>query len=89
MSFTTFHRQCAYNFQGVRELTTFLPCFILMRSPDFAGQGHLTPFSTGQLKAYKNKILNNAVEFYIPLWQFDTDVTDNHLLITISHYCGQ
>jgi len=50
------------------SLTTFLPCLILMRSFDFADQGHLTPFSTGQLMAYKNKILNSAVKFYIPHW---------------------
>jgi len=69
MSLTTFHRQCANHFEGVRALTTFLPCLILMRSPDVAGQWHLTPFSTGQLlMAYKVKILNNAVKFYIPFW---------------------
>jgi len=27
------------------SLTTFLPCLILMRSSDVAGQGHLKPFS--------------------------------------------
>jgi len=36
-------------------LTTFQPCLILMQSSDFAGQGHLTPFSTGQLMTYKIK----------------------------------
>ena len=55
MSLTTFHRQCANHMQGVRLLTSFLPCLILMRSPDVADQGHLTPFSTGQLMAYKIK----------------------------------
>jgi len=55
MSLTTFHRQFANHMQGVRVLTTFLPCLILMPSSDFAGQGHLTPFSTGQLMAYKIK----------------------------------
>jgi len=54
MSITTFHRECANHMQGVRALTTFLPCLILMRSSDVTGQGHLTPFSTGQLMAYEN-----------------------------------
>jgi len=38
---------------SVRALTTNQPCLILMRSSDVAGQGHLTPFSSGQLTAYK------------------------------------
>jgi len=66
MSLTPFHRQFANHLEGVRALTTFLPYLILMRSPDVTGQGHLTPFSTGQLMAYKVKILNSAVKFYIP-----------------------
>jgi len=56
MTFQTFHRQFANHLQGVRALTTFLLCLILMRSSDVAGQRHLTPFSTGQLVAYKIKI---------------------------------
>jgi len=38
-----------------------------MQSSDFAGQGHLTPFSTGQLMAYKIKVqtmqLNSTFHF--------------------------
>jgi len=53
------------------SLTTFLPCLILMRSADFAGQGHLTPFSTGQLMAYKIKFqtvqLNSTFHFDSPI----------------------
>ena len=67
MSLTTFHRQFANHLQGVRALMTFQPSLILMRSSDFASQGHMTPFSTGQLMAYKIKILNSAVKFYIPI----------------------
>jgi len=36
-------------------------------SSDVAGQGHLTPYSTGQLMAYKIKISNNTVKFYITI----------------------
>jgi len=55
MSLTTFHKQFTNHLQGVRALTTFQSCLILMPSSDVAGQWHLTPFSTGQLMAYKIK----------------------------------
>jgi len=45
----TFHRQFTNHFARYKGVYDLSVCLILMRSYDVAGQGRLTPFSSGQL----------------------------------------
>jgi len=88
MSLTPFHRQFANHLQGVRALTTFLPCLILIECDhsDVAGQGHLTPFSTGELMAYKIKFytvqLNSTFHIDSPILMLLTIIYSSVFHIT-------